>query len=228
MGYSIRPNYERVYELPPRLEDWIPQDHPARFLRDVVDALDLIALGFKDRSVERGRPPLSTELLVKAWVYGFVEGFRSTRRLEWACANVPAAIWATGDERPDHNSLARGFRENVAAFRVLFRKVVVVAAEAGLMPAVFDVVDGTKVTAASSMHTALHRDKLRAALTRLEAAIQGWWPRSSPNPRAPPRAAAACPRRWPRPRPGATRFARRWPGWTPPASITCIPASRRR
>src|SRR4051812_18995688 len=130
MGYSIRPDYDREFTLPPRLDDWIPADHPVRFLRDVVDALDLTELGFADRSVEQGRPPFSTELLVKAWLYGFMERFRSTRRLEWACTNVPAAIWLTGAESPDHNSLSRFFRQHPQAFRKLFRAVIQLAVHA--------------------------------------------------------------------------------------------------
>lgn len=172
MGYSKRANYEQVFELPPRLDEWVSADHPARYLRDVVEALDLTALGFEKREVETGRAPFASDVLVKAWLFGFVERIRSTRRLEWACANVVPALWLTGNLRPDHNTLSRFFRANTAALRKLFRKVVRLAAAQGLVGMALHALDGTKLQAASSMSTALHRAALDKALHDVEARIE--------------------------------------------------------
>lgn len=172
MGYSIKADYTLTFELPPRLDDWVPEDHPVRYLRDVVDALDLTALGFEVREVTRGRPPYATDVLVKVWLFGFYERIRSTRRLEWACANVIPALWLTGNVRPDHQTLARFFRKNTKGLRALFRKVVRLAAAQGLIGMALHALDGTRVQAASSKATALHRKALDKALSESDACVE--------------------------------------------------------
>src|ERR1035441_8025164 len=72
MSQEIRANYEQMDLLPQSLEDWVPADHPARFLRAFVEALDLGELGFRRRESEAGRPNYAVELLLKAWLYGYV------------------------------------------------------------------------------------------------------------------------------------------------------------
>lgn len=171
MGYSIKADYTLTFALPPRLDEWVGPDHSARYLCDVVDALDLKALGFEAREVERGRPPFAADVLVKAWLFGFFERIRSTRRLEWACANVIPALWITGNTRPDHQTLSRFFRKNTKALRALYRKVVRLAAAQGLVGMVLHALDGTKIQAASSTATARHRKTLEKALRECDARI---------------------------------------------------------
>src|SRR5262249_44792523 len=79
--------------------------------------------------------------------------------------------WLTGNEQPDHNTLSAFFRAHCEAFGTLFRQVVQLASTMGLVGLVLHAIDGTKMTAASSMHTALHRDKLQEALAQLDRAI---------------------------------------------------------
>ncbi len=85
MSYEIGPDYDQMFLLPPTPEDWVPEDHPARFIRAFVDAMDLAELGFHVRETGDGRPNYSSGLLLKVWVYGFCSGIRSTRKLEKAC-----------------------------------------------------------------------------------------------------------------------------------------------
>lgn len=174
MGYSKRAKYDLVFTLPPRLDEWVSEDHPVRYLRDVVDALDLVELGFERREVKTGRAPYATDVLIKAWLFGFFERIRSTRRLEWACTNVIPALWLTGNLRPDHNTFSRFFRANTQALRNLFRKVVRLAAAQGLVGMVLHALDGTKLQAASSTATALHRKSLEKALKDVEAKIEAY------------------------------------------------------
>ena len=67
MRQEIRANDEQLDLLPQGLEDWVPRDHPARFLRELVDSLELGALGFRPRESEEGRPNYAADLLLKGW-----------------------------------------------------------------------------------------------------------------------------------------------------------------
>jgi transposase len=172
MSRELRANYDQHFLLPPSLDDWLPPEHPARFVRDLVDALDLEKLGLQHSPPSReGRPHYAPDLLLKVWLYGWMERVRSSRALEKACLGQLAFLWLTGNHHPDHNTIWRFFDQNRKPLRGLFKTVVQVAAKAGLVGFALHALDGTKVVAASSMDTAWHRKKLEAELARLEATI---------------------------------------------------------
>ena len=78
MAQPIAPDYGQQFLFPPALEDWVPKDHPARFLREFVDELKLADLGFVMPSGDDGRPPYAPSLLLKIWLYGYFRRIRST------------------------------------------------------------------------------------------------------------------------------------------------------
>lgn len=172
MGNEIRPDYESIHLFPPAIEDWVPEDHPARFIRDFVDALDLEELGFRGRKSERGRPNYALDLLLKVWLYGYFNRIRSTRDLERACHEHLSLIWLTGMKYPDHNTLWRFLRNNPKAIRKAFASGVRVAASTDLVGMVLHALDGTKIRAQASRHTAHHRKQLEQSLKELESKIE--------------------------------------------------------
>jgi transposase len=167
MARPVAPDYGQQFLLPPALEDWIAADHPARFVREFVDQLDLKALGFVARS-EEGRPPYATSLLLKIWLWGYMQRIRSTRKLEAACSEQLSLLWLTGLLQPDHNSLWRFWRDNKKALRTVFRQSVQLAVEAGMVGLVLQALDGTKIQAACSGQTAWNKEKLQELLELLE------------------------------------------------------------
>ncbi len=171
MSQEIRADYEQMDLLPQSLEEWVPGDHPARFIRAFVDALDLAELGFGQRESQKGRPNYAADLLLKVWLYGYLARIRSTRELERACREHLSLVWLTGRHAPDHNTLWRFWRENRAALRRVFRAGVKVAAEQGLVGMVCHAVDGTKIRAVASRRTMEHREELEQALGRVEASM---------------------------------------------------------
>jgi len=179
MSQEIRANYEQIDLLPQCIEDWVPRDHPARFIGEFVDALPLVELGFAERESEEGRPSYAHDLLLKVWLYGYLTRIRSTRELERACREHLSLLWLTGRHTPDHNTLWRFFRENRRALREVFRAGVRVAAEQGLIGMVCHAVDGTKIRAVASGRTMEKRKDLEKAwaqveksITEMEAAIE--------------------------------------------------------
>ena len=131
MAQPIAPDYGQQFLFPPALEDWVPVDHPARFLREFVDQLDLTALGFGLPVAVEGRPPYAPSLLLKIWLHGYFHRIRSTRKLETACREQLSLLWLTGLIQPDHNSLWRFWRDHKKALRTLFKQTVQLALQTG-------------------------------------------------------------------------------------------------
>jgi len=168
MVQPIAPDYGQQFLLPPVLEDWVPKNHPARYLREFVDQLDLAALGFMMRNSMEGRPAYSASLLLKIWLFGYLHRIRSTRKLEVACREQLSLLWLCGMLQPDHNSLWRFWRDNKKALRTVFKRSVQLAVEAGLVGLVLQAVDGTKIQAACSKHSAWNKKSLQDLLQALD------------------------------------------------------------
>ena len=171
MSHEIRADYTRQYLLSPSLEDWVPQDHPARFIREYVDALDLKGLGFRERKAKDGRPNYSADLLLKAWLYGYMSRIYSTRKLERACREHVSAIWLTGTNAPDHNTLWRFYKDNKRALRDMFKEGVKIAANVGLVGLALHAVDGTKIRARVAKSSGWHKSDLERILGKLDESV---------------------------------------------------------
>jgi transposase len=168
MSHEIHADYSQSFLFPPCLEDGVGADHPARFIREFVEALDLTELGFEQRACGEGRPPYANDLMLKIWLYGYLGRIRATRQLEKACKEHVSLRWLTGLKAPDHNSLWRFWGENRRALRKVFRASVKVAAEQGLIGMICHAVDGTKMRAVASRRTTEHREDLEKVLARVE------------------------------------------------------------
>jgi len=171
MSHEIRADYNQMQLLPARIEDWIEPDHPARFVRAYVDSLDLRALGFGERKSQEGRSNYANDLMLKVLLYGWFTRTRSSRKLEKACRDTMPFIWLTGDNPPDHNTIWRFFDNNKEAFKNLFRAMVKVAEEVGLLELTLQAVDGTKIAAAVTSHGGWHKEEIDKALAEFEKGL---------------------------------------------------------
>lgn len=172
MSQEIRVDYKQTLMFPPSVEDWVSENHPVRFIREFVDALDIKDLGFKESEGENGRPHYATRMLLGVWVYGYYSKILSTRELEKACMENMGFIWLTWNHKPDHNTLWRFFRDNKKAIRKIFKQSVRVASEASLVGLVLHALDGTKIAAAASNRTTLSAKSLNKALKELDGKIE--------------------------------------------------------
>ena len=171
MSYEKYANYNQQWLFPPTLEDLLPEGHPARMVREFVDALDLEQMGFRVRKSEDGRPNYSANLCLKLWLYGYMTRVRTTRPLERASKNDIGMLWLTGMNAPDHTTLWRFWRDNRKAIRKLLKQLLEMAVSLDMVGLVLHAVDGTKIFSQASEQEGLHRQTLEKKLKRLDEAI---------------------------------------------------------
>ena len=165
---------EQMWMLPPTLDELLPLDHPARFVAEFVDALDRDAwaeLGVDIEGDSMGAPAYHPRALLRVWLYGFMTGVRSCRKLEAACRDQIPYLWLTGWQHPDHNTLWRFYKGHRQVMRKLFERTVRTAVAMKLVDLAVQAVDGTKVVANASVNRSYDAEGLRGLLDRLERAI---------------------------------------------------------
>jgi len=171
MAHMIAPDYGEQFLFPPSLEDWVPSDHPARFLREFVDELNLPALGFVTPAAVEGRPPYAPSLMLKIWLYGYFHRVRSTRKLEVACREHLSLIWLTGTITPDHNSLWRFWNDNKKALGTVFKQTVQLAMRTGCIGLALQALDGTKIQAVASGYSGWSKEYMEKLAAQLDAVL---------------------------------------------------------
>ena len=157
--------------LPPALADWLPEEHLARFIDEVVETvLDLRAI-YAAYAEARGGPPYDPRLLLKVLLYGYATGVRSSRRLERHCVEDVAFRFLAANQQPDFRSIARFRRRHLAAIEELFVPTVRVCATAGLVKLGRIAIDGTKLRANASRHKAMSYGRMVEQERQLQAEI---------------------------------------------------------
>lgn len=142
--------------LPPSLDDWLPEDHLARFLGDLVDdQIDLTPFTVGYDNATGGNLAFHPALLLKLWLYGYCVGTVSSRRVARATYDDVAFRWLTVDQHPTYSTLARFRERNLANFQPLFLRVLHLCQEAGLVELGRVALDGTKVKANASKHKSM-------------------------------------------------------------------------
>lgn len=171
----VRPfTRDQAWLLPPRLDEAIGDDHPVRFVGAFVEAMDGAAwdaLGIATAGAPEGAPAYHPRLLLGVWLYGFMTGVRSSRKLEAACCDQLPYLWLTGFQKPDHNTLWRFYQAHRPEMRVLLTRTIRTAVVAGLVDLAVQAVDGSKVAGNASGRRTLDEAGLRRLLERTEAAI---------------------------------------------------------
>ena len=168
----LRPmSREQMWMLPPTLDELVPADHPARFVAEFVDALDRddwSELGVDIDGSWTGAPAYHPGALLCVWLYGFMSGVRSCRKLEAACRDQIPYLWLTGWQRPDHNTLWRFYRSHRQSMRKLLKRTVRTAVTMDLVDLALQAVDGTKVGANATGDRTLDVEGLDRLLNRLD------------------------------------------------------------
>ena len=159
--------------LPPDLREWLPDDDLALFLSDVVDELDLSAIyAAYEQGDRRGQPPYHPAMMVKLLLYGYCTGLPSSRKIEQATYRDVAFRVLAADQHPDHDSIAEFRKRHLEALAGLFVQVLQLCRGAGLVKLGHVALDGTKLKANASKHTAMSYARMEETAARLEREVQ--------------------------------------------------------
>ena len=165
---------EQMWLLPPSLDELLPLDHPAHFVAEFVEALDREVWAELDVEIEGdslGAPAYHPRVLLCVWLYGFMPGVRSCRKLEAACRDQIPYLWLTGWQHPDHNTLWPFYKGHRQAMKELFKRTVRTAVAMKLVDLAVQAVDGTRVAANAADKRSYDAEGPRRLLERVERAI---------------------------------------------------------
>jgi transposase len=173
MGKSYRPYYpDEELLLPPSLRDWLPENHLAYFVGDVVDNLDLSAMDAVYGTEKRGQPPYDPQMMTKILVYGYCVGVFSSRRIErHLVEDIAFRVLAAGNQ-PNFRTISDFRKIHLKTLEGLFEQVLKIALEAGAMKVGRVAVDGTKVKANASKHKAMSYDRMKEKEAQLKAEVK--------------------------------------------------------
>ncbi len=157
--------------LPPDLQDWLPEDHLARFVGDVLDELDLQAIYTEyDRTDNRGVSGYHPLLLTRLLLYGYATGITSSRRIERATHDDIPFRYLAADQHPDHDTIATFRRRHLQGLANLFVQALRLCQKAGLVKLGNVAIDGTKIMANASRRRSFgpvrHAGRARTVLAR--------------------------------------------------------------
>jgi transposase len=157
--------------LPPSLDDWLPEDHEARFISEVVDNLLDLSVIYDSYVSCDGAPPYDPAMMLKLLLFGYSTGVTSSREMERRCHVDVAFRWLTANAAPDYRSISRFRRRHLAAIDTLFIQVLALCGEAGLISLGRVALDGTKLRASASKHKAMSYDRLGPRIEQLEKEV---------------------------------------------------------
>jgi transposase len=159
--------------LPPSLRDWLPEDHLAYFVSDMVEQLDLRAIESVYEEEERGQPPYHPRMMTKILIYGYCVGVFSSRRIQKKLSeDVGFRVLAAGNE-PDFRTISDFRKLHLGALQGLFDQVLQIALQAGTMKLGRVVLDGSKVKANASKHKAMSYGRMQEEEKRLKEEVKG-------------------------------------------------------
>jgi transposase len=161
----------RSFLLPPSLDDWLPEDHEARFISEVVDDLLDLSVIYDSYLTTDGAPPYDPAMMLKLLLFGYSTGVTSSREMERRCHVDVAFRWLTANAAPDYRSISRFRRRHLAAIDTLFIQVLALCGEAGLLSLGRVALDGTKLRASASRHKAMSHDRLGPRIEQLEKEV---------------------------------------------------------
>ena len=158
--------------FPECLEDWIDGNNPVRVIDVFVDELDLGTLGFDGVAPEdTGRPSYHPSLLLKLYIYGYLNHVQSSRRLEREAGRNVEVMWLTGRLMPDHKTIADFRKDNGGAIRRVCAGFIMLCRRLDLFAGASVVIDGSKFKAVNNRDKNFTRAKMERRLAQIEESV---------------------------------------------------------
>src|SRR5262249_41568119 len=158
--------------FPECLEDWIGEDNPVRVIDVFVDELDLAELGFSRLEPEAtGRPSYHPSMLLKLYIYSYLNRVQSSRRLEREALRNVEVMWLTGRLAPDHKTIADFRKDNGHAIRQVCARFVALCRSMGLLTETSVVIDGSKFKAVNNRDKNFTRAKMDRRMAQIEESV---------------------------------------------------------
>src|SRR6202162_2023211 len=158
--------------FPERLEDWIGEDNAVRVIDVFVEELDLAELGFSGVDPEAtGRPSYHPSVLLKLYIYGYLNRVQSSRRLEREAGRNVEVMWLTGRLAPDHKTIADFRKDNGRAIRQVCARFVALCRTLGLLTQASVAIDGSKFKAVNNRDRNFTRAKMERRMAQIEESV---------------------------------------------------------
>jgi transposase len=158
--------------FPESLEDWVGENNPVRVIDVFVDEVDLAELGFSGVAPEAtGRPSYHPSVLLKLYIYGYLNRVQSSRRLEREAGRNVEVMWLTGRLVPDHKTIADFRRDNGRAIRQVCARFVALCRTMGLFAEASVAIDGSKFKAVNNRDKNFTRAKMQRRMEQIEQSV---------------------------------------------------------
>ena len=172
MSKTFRPyDPEQQLLLPAALREWLPENHLAYFMSDLVEHLDPSAITARYQGEERGGPPYHPRMMVKVLLYGYCTGVASSRRIARRLHEDIAFRVLAANNTPDFRTISDFRKDHLAALADLFHQVLVLCRQAGLVKLGHVALDSTKVRANASKHKAMSYGRMKEKEAQLKAEV---------------------------------------------------------
>ena len=172
VGFIEGADRRQTMLLPESLDDYVSEESPVRAVDAFVDMLDLGALGFDVEPEATGRPGYHPGLMLRIYLYGYLNQVQSSRRLERECGRNLELIWLTGRLKPDFKTIADFRKDNGPAIRKVCQQFVALCRDIRLLDSNVVAIDGSRFKAVNAKAKNFTREKLRRKLGEIDAAIQ--------------------------------------------------------
>lgn len=161
--------------FPERLDDYISEDNTVRVIDVFVDSLELINLGFVTVPSHTGRPGYHPSILLKLYVYGYLNRLQSSRQLEKETQRNVELMWLLGRLAPDFKTIADFRKDNGKAIKNVCREFVLLARNIGLLAGSCVAIDGSKFKAVNNADRAFSKGKIKKRREKIEESIDNYF-----------------------------------------------------
>ena len=170
-GFIEGADWSQTLLLPECLDDYVGEDNPVRVVDAFVEMLDLGALGFNVEPEATGRPGYHPGVMLRIYLYGYLNQVQSSRRLERECGRNLELIWLTGRLKPDFKTIADFRKDNGPAIRKVCQQFVALCRDIKLLDSEIVAIDGSRFKAVNAKAKNYTRGKLKQKLGEIDKAI---------------------------------------------------------